>query len=56
MKKHIKKTLPERLTNDSDIWDKVFKNGTSEICGRQPSKNLKGHVCLNNPFYNRNEP
>ena len=24
-----------------DIWDKTFKNGPSEICGRQPLKNLK---------------
>ena len=24
-----------------DIWDKVFKSGPSEICGRQPLKNLK---------------
>ena len=23
------------------IWDKVFKNGPSEICSRQPLKNLK---------------
>ena len=23
------------------IWDKVFKNGPSEICGRQPLKSLK---------------
>ena len=23
------------------IWDKVFKNGPSDICGRQPLKNLK---------------
>ena len=23
------------------IWDKVFKNGPSEICERQPLKNLK---------------
>ena len=22
-------------------WDKVFKNEPSEICGRQPLKNLK---------------
>ena len=21
-------------------WDKVFKNGPSKICGRQPSKNF----------------
>ena len=25
------------------IWDKVFKNGPSKICGRQPLKNLKGY-------------
>ena len=23
------------------MWDKVFKNGPSKICGRQPLKNLK---------------
>ena len=30
------------------IWDKVFKNGPSKICGRQPLKNLKGYGLL--PF------
>ena len=25
------------------IWNKVFKNGRSEICGRQPLKILKGY-------------
>ena len=25
----------------SSIWVKVFKNGPSKICGRQPLKNLK---------------
>ena len=25
----------------SIIWDKVFKDGPSEICGRQPLKKLK---------------
>ena len=25
------------------IWDKVFKNGPSKICGRQHLKNLKGY-------------
>ena len=29
-----------RCENLSDTWDKVFKNGPSEICGRQPLKNL----------------
>ena len=28
------------------IWDKVFKNGPSKICGRQPLKNLKRHGLL----------
>ena len=25
----------------SIIWGKVFKNGPSEICGKQPLKNMK---------------
>ena len=25
------------------LWVKVFKNGTSKICGRQLLKNLKGY-------------
>ena len=29
------------------IWDKVFKNEPSKICGRQPLKNLKGYGLLN---------
>ena len=28
------------------IWDKVFKNGPSKICGRQPLKNLKRYGLL----------
>ena len=28
---------------DIYIWDKVFKNGPSKNCGRQPFKNLKGY-------------
>ena len=27
----------------SIIWDKVFKNRPSKLCGRQPLKNLKGY-------------
>ena len=27
-------------------WDKVFKNVSSKICGRQPLKNLKGYSLL----------
>ena len=27
-----------------EIWDKVFKNGPSKICVRQPLKNLKWYV------------
>ena len=28
------------------MWDKVFKNGPSKTCGRQPLKNLKGYGLL----------
>ena len=30
-----------KLLTDILKWDKVFKNGPSEICGRPPLKNLK---------------
>ena len=30
-----------KQTIEKDKWDKVFRNGPSEICGRQPLKNLK---------------
>ena len=29
-----------------NIWNKVFKNGPSEICARQPLKNLKWYGLL----------
>ena len=32
--------------NKNLIWDKVFKNKQSKICGRQPLKNLKGYGLL----------
>ena len=32
------------------LWDKVFKNGPSKICGRQPLKNLKGYGSFLNTF------
>ena len=32
--------------NVMDKWDKVFKNGPSKICGRQPLNNLKRHTLL----------
>ena len=28
------------------MWDKVFKNGPSKICGRQPLKTFKGYNLL----------
>ena len=31
------------LSGKWHIWDKVFKNGASKICGRQPLNNLKGY-------------
>ena len=30
-----------RYVKANNKWDKVFKNGRNEICGRQPLKNLK---------------
>ena len=32
-------------------WDKVFKNGPSKICERQPLKNLKGYGLLKQTIY-----
>ena len=29
------------IDEQCNIWDKVFKNGPSKICGRQRSKHLK---------------
>ena len=32
-----------KVCTETIKWDKVFKNGTSKICGRKPLKNLKGY-------------
>ena len=32
------------------IWDKVFKNGPSKICGKQPLKNLNSALSRPYPF------
>ena len=40
----IKRGNLESLSKD--LWVKVFKNGPSKICGRQPLKNLKWHGLL----------
>ena len=32
----------------SDIWDEVFKNGSSKICGTQPLKNLNRYSLVPN--------
>ena len=34
-----------RSTKKTDIWEEVFKNGSSKTCERQPLKKLKGY-CL----------
>ena len=36
----------QRLFHFYDIWAKIFKNGPSKICGRQPSKILKWYGLL----------
>ena len=44
-----KKKIKEMFVQAPNIFkasikcDKVFQNGTSKICGRQPLKNFKGH-------------
>ena len=40
---------------ENHIWDKVFKNGPSKICGRQPWKNLKGVWSAWQPLKNLKE-
>ena len=35
----------------SDRWDKVFKNGPSKICGREPLKNVEGFDLLKQTIY-----
>ena len=36
----------DNITNMTLIWNKVFKNGTSKICGRQPLTIWSDMVCL----------
>ena len=43
--KHPEK-LPDSIQKVSYTWDKVFKNGPSKICERQPLKNLKRYALL----------
>ena len=38
--------LLNTLTTSPNIWDKVFRNGPSEVCGKQLLKNLKGYGLL----------
>ena len=35
------------------MWDKVFKNVPSEICGRQPLKNLKWYGLLKQTIFHK---
>ena len=46
-------TIAIQITNESMrvIWDKVFKNGSSKICGRQSLKNGKGYRLLKQTLY-----
>ena len=55
MKSHYNPTvtLTLSLNNHSSIWDKVFKNGLSKICGRQPLKNLNRSGLLKHLFYRK---
>ena len=35
--------LKKSFFSGGNIWNKVFKNGLSKICGSQPLKNLNGY-------------
>ena len=37
--------LEQKCYNEIDIWEKVFKNGLSKFCGRQPLKSLLSLLC-----------
>ena len=39
-----------KSTKLKNIWEKVFKNGPSKICGRQPLKALKEDGLLSRPY------
>ena len=39
-------SLSQALATPANKWDKVFKNGPSQIFGRQPWKNLNWYGLL----------
>ena len=39
------------ISENSNIWVKVFKNGQSKICGKEPLKNLKRYGLLGTSNY-----
>ena len=39
-----------QLYKVNNIWVKVVKNGSSNICGRQPLKNMKCMACLDRAY------
>ena len=43
-KYHTRSLVPS--VQKTAIWDKIFKNGPSKICGGQPLKKLKGYGLL----------
>ena len=46
LKKPLAKSMKFKRVKTTDKWKKVFKNGPSETCGRQSSKNLKWYGLL----------
>ena len=48
--KWVKKLLLQIESTGRNIWDEVFKNGPSEICGRQFLKSLKWCGLLKHKF------
>ena len=43
----VKNQLWSVIFEKTNKRDKIFKNGPSKICGKQPLKNLKGYGVLN---------
>ena len=42
----LKSLCTYEMDDCENKWDKVFKNGPSKVCGRQPLKDLKWYGLL----------
>ena len=49
--KNINYASCSRKQTQRNIWDKLFKNRASEICGRQRLKIRSDMICLSRPYH-----